>query len=163
MEELQVSITEGKNNNFQELTEVTNVIDELQQNRKIIAEIKETIPTKTSEAHRNKTPKVFYSRKEEDYNGIRILGVPESKAQTSREKYEEDLGEVKKIFQHLNVEASVDAVARLGKPQGDKTRGIVKIPNEHYRTVIILTVGKLKTYEKSVYKIRELSPKDQAK
>ena len=162
MEELQVSITEGKNNNFQELTEVTNVIDEFQQNRKMIAEIKETIPTKTSEAHRNKTPRVFYSRKEKDYNGIRILGVPESKAQTSREKYEEDF-EVK-IFQHLKVEASVDAVARLGKPQGDKTRGIVvKIPNEHYRKLIILTVGKQKTYEKSVYKSRELSPKDQAK
>ena len=66
IEVLQVSITAGQYKNVQELTEVTNVIDELQQNRKMISEIKEFIPTKTSEAQRKRTPKVLYSRKEKD-------------------------------------------------------------------------------------------------
>ena len=46
IEVIQVSILEGINNNFQELTEINNVLDELQQNRKLIIEIKESIPTK---------------------------------------------------------------------------------------------------------------------
>ena len=128
-----MSITEGKNNNYQEFTEVTIVIDEHRQNRKMIAEIKEITLNKTFEAQRNTTSKIFYSRKEKDYNRIGIRGIPESKAQSSQEKYEDDLGELKMIFQHLNVEAPVDAVARHQKPQCDKTFGmVVKIPNGQY-------------------------------
>ena len=56
-EDLHLSITEGKNNNVQELTEITNAIDELQKNRKMIAETKETIPIKISEAERNANTK----------------------------------------------------------------------------------------------------------
>ena len=130
----------------------------------MIAEIKEIIPNKTFEAQRNTTPKIFYSRIEKDYNRIRIRGIPESEAQSGREKYEDDLGELKKIFQHLNVEAPVDAVTRHQKPQGDKTLGmVVKIPNEHYRKLIMLSVGKLKTYEILVGIGRELRPEEQAK
>ena len=108
----------------------------------------ETIPTKTSEAQRNTITKVLENRKEKYYNGIRIRVAPESKAQTSQEKYEDDLGEVKKIFQHLNVKAPVHAFARLEKPQGDKTSGIfIKILKEHHQKPIMLSVGEPKTYE----------------
>ena len=55
----QVSISDGTTNNVQ-LTEVIKVIDELQRNRKLKTEIKETNPPKNSGAQPKTGPKVSY-------------------------------------------------------------------------------------------------------
>ena len=94
------------------------------------------------------------------YDGIRFRGIPESKAGTGRERYDEDVEQVKRILHFLSVEnCLIDDVKRIGTYDQNKNRTIlVKVNNEHQRRKILLSAHKMATYEKRVYISRELNP-----
>ena len=110
--------------------------------------------TKTSE------PKT--QKKKENYDGLRVRGIAESKAKSPRERYEHDVKEVKSILELLKIDCPIDDVRRLGNYDGKKDRTlIIKTTSEHQRRLILLSLYKLKTYSKKVYMSKELSPEDQ--
>ena len=113
-----------------------------------------------------KTAKRVFSqnnnRVKENYDGICFLGIPESKAKTGRERYEEDLEQVKRIFIFLAVEnCPIGDVKRIGAYDQNKSRRIlVKFSKVHQRRKILLSAHKMETYEKRVYISRELNPEE---
>ena len=110
--------------------------------------------TKTSE------PKT--QKKKENYDGLRVRGIAESKAKSPRERYEHDVKEVKSILEFLKIDCPIDDLRRLGNYDGKKDRTlIIKTTSEHHRRLILLSLYKLKTYSKQVYMSKELSPEDQ--
>ena len=56
----------------------------------------------------------------EKSDGIRIRGIPESKNDDARCRQEQDFNAVQKVLEHINVEAAISDVTRLGKYDTNK-------------------------------------------
>ena len=97
------------------------------------------------------------------YDGIRLRGIEELKSKDSRERYEHDLEEVNKLFAFLTKNAKITDLKRLGKFEEDNTKPrtiIVKLSNECQKRLILVSLSKLKNYDKTVYVSKELNPNE---
>ena len=83
----------------------------------------------------------------EELDGIRIRGIPESTEKEARVRQEHDLAEVQKLLTHMEVNAIIGDVIRLGRYNENKTRTILlKVPNAYQRRMVLLSARKLKTF-----------------
>ena len=105
------------------------------------------------------TPKMTKPVNIED--GIRIRGLPESDSKDARQRHEHDMNEVHKILQHMNTDCLIDDIRRVGKFEAGKIRPIItKVSNSFQRRIILLSLAKLKTYEKRVFINREYTKEE---
>ena len=131
-----------------------------------IAELNKTIAEIKVGFEKKDTPKIQPPPKTNpklSYDGIRIRGLPESKALTPRARHENDMEEVNKVFGFLNVDCEISDLRRLGSYEEAKTSGknrtiIVDLANPWQKRIIFLSLYKLKDYGKPVYISRELNP-----
>ena len=86
--------------------------------------------------------------------------MPKSRKADSRERYENDLMEMKSVFNYVNVDWEVEIKRRNYSPEKVRTM-IVEVPNKHFRRQILLSVHKFRKYEKKVYVSEELNTSEQ--
>ena len=97
-----------------------------------------------------------------NYNGIRIRGLLELDPKNSRDRHEHDLKEVNKMFAFLTVEAKITDLNRLGKyEEGKKPRTVVvSVSYEWQKRLTLMSMAKLKNYDKTLFVSKELSPSE---
>ena len=130
-------------------------------------EIKTKTYEKTTPPAEPKLPKEPSYKKpvnKERYDGIRFRGIPELNSNSTRDRYEHDLKEVKAKMKHLKIFCNVTDLKRLEKFSQNNLRTlVVKIDSDHAKTLILLSLRKLKVYGQSVFISKELNPEQQAK
>ena len=95
-------------------------------------------------------------------DSIRFRGIPELVSTNSRDRYENDLKDVKAIAKHLRVTCNVTFLKTLGKYQEGKSRTLVaKIDSDYAKRLILLSRTKMQDYGKPVLISEELSPSEQ--
>ena len=101
------------------------------------------------------------NKPESSYNGIRIRGLLELDSKNSRDRHEQDLEEANKLFAFLTVEAKITDLKRLGtKKEGKRPRTtVVNVSNEWQKRLILISLTKLKNYDKTLFVSNELSPR----
>ena len=129
--------------------------------KKAVSEIKsfltskppiEAVPTVVTTPKPEAPPKPV-----EEIDGIRIRGIPESNEKEARLRQEHDLAQVQKLLAHVEVNADIGDVIRLGRHEEVKTRTILsKIPNAYQRRMILLSARKVKTFGEPVFLSRQL-------
>ena len=79
---------------------------------------------------------------------------------SSRDRHEHDLEEVNKLFAFFKIEAKITDLKRLGKyEEGKRPRTIVvNVSNEWQKRLILMSLAKLKNYDKTLFVSKELSP-----
>ena len=104
----------------------------------------------------------FKKKSESNYNGIRIRGLLELDPKNSRDRHEHDLKEVNKMFAFLTVEAKITDLNRLGKyEEGKKPRTVVvSVSYEWQKRLTLMSMAKLKNYDKTLFVSKELSPSE---
>ena len=96
-------------------------------------------------------------------DGILFRGIPELVSTNSRDRYENDLKDVKAIAKPLRVTCNVTVLKTLGKYQEGKSRTLVaKIDSDYAKRLILLSRTKMKDYGKPVLISEELIPSEQA-
>ena len=133
--------------------------------KKAVSEIKsfltskppiEAVPTAVPTPRPEAPPKPV-----EEIDGIRIRGIPESNEKEARLRQEHDLAQVQKLLAHVEVNADIGDVIRLGRHEEGKTRTILlKIPNAYQRRMILLSARKLKTFGEPVFLSRQLTKEE---
>ena len=94
----------------------------------------------------------------EEIDGIWIRGIPEPNKKEARLRQEHDLAQVQKLLAHVEVNADIGDVIRLGRHEEGKTRTILlKIPKAFQQRMILLSARKLKTFDKPVILSRQLT------
>ena len=147
---------------------ITTMTEQFENFRKEMESIKQSVEDMKSAPKRppHPEPTQLISRKpnaQATYDGIRIRGIEEMKSKDSRKRHEHDLEEVNKLFAFLTINAEVTDFKRLGKFEEDasKPRTItVKLSNDWQKRLILVSLAKLKHYEKTVYVSKELSPNE---
>ena len=111
-------------------------------------------PTQPSSiASRQKPP----PKPAEELDGICIRGIPESTEKEARLRQEHDLAEVQKVLTHMDVNASIGDVIRLGRYDENKTRKILlKVANAYQRRMVLLSARKLKNSPQPIFLSRQL-------
>ena len=106
--------------------------------KKTTNEIKTLLSTKQPDSDYPTQPSSIASRQKppskpaEELDGIRIRGIPESTEKEVRLRHEHDLAEVQKVLTHMDVNASIGDVIRLGRYDENKIRTIqLKVPNAY--------------------------------
>ena len=157
----------------QPISEIKTEIEELRAEIKVntlsikteIGQLKTSYAQKTAMLPSNaqKTPLTKPVDKQQ-YEGIRLRGIPEMNSKSSRERYENDLKEVKAIMKHLKVHGNVTDLKRLGKYTEGKNRTLVaKLDSDYAKRLILLSLRKMKEYDKQVFISKELTPDEQTK
>ena len=115
-------------------------------------------PTQPSSiASRQKLP----PKPAEELDGIRIRGIPESTEKEARLRQEHDLADVQKVLTHMDVNASIGDVIRLGRYDENKIRTILlKVPNAYQRRMILLSARKLKNSPQPNFLSRQLTKEE---
>ena len=125
------------------------------------SEVKKQFTT-FAEKVKEKPTKATTTPKKENYDGIRLRGIPERNGSSARERLEKDLDEVQKIVNFLEIDCMIEDAKRVGNYDQSKTRTlVVKLVNEHHRRLTLLSVRKLASYTKEVYMSKELNPDEQ--
>ena len=97
----------------------------------------------------------------EELDGIRIRGIPESTEKEARVRHEHDLAEVQKLLTHMEVNAIIGDVIRLGRYEENKTRTILlKVPNAYQRRMVLLSARKLKTFSQPIFLSKQLTKEE---
>ena len=97
----------------------------------------------------------------EELDGIRIRGIPESTEKEARVRQEHDLAEVQKLLTHMEVNAIIGDVIRLGRYEENKTRTILlKVPNAYQRRMVLLSARKLKTFSQPIFLRKQLTKEE---
>ena len=112
--------------------------------------------------NRNEPKQQTFKKPESNYNGIRIRGLLELDPKNSRDRHEHDLKEVNKMFAFLTVEAKITDLNRLGKyEEGKKPRTVVvNVSYESQKRLTLMSMAKLKNYDKTLFVSKELSPSE---
>ena len=147
---------------------ITTMTEQFENFRKEMESIKQSVEDMKSAPKRppHPEPTQLISRKpnaQATYDGIRIRGIEEMKSKDSRKRHEHDLEEVNKLFALLTINAEVTDLKRLGKFEEDASKPrtiIVKLSNDWRKRLILVSLAKLKHYEKTVYVSKELSPNE---
>ena len=148
---------------------ITQCLEVKQELAQIKNEVKAKPPPEPTKAHipawvkpQNQSISERNNGVKENYDGIRLRGITESKAGTGGEQYDEDVEQVERIFIFLAVKnCPIDDVKRIRTYDQNKNRTIlVKVSNDHQRRKILLSAHKMATYEKRVYISQELNSKE---
>ena len=93
--------------------------------KEIITDIKEVVqsgkPPTPSVTKHIEIPKL----ESKQMDGIRVLGVAESIAETPREKNEHNVSEIYKMMTFMDIDCEITNIKRLGTYQEDKNRTIL--------------------------------------
>ena len=93
-------------------------------------------------------------------DGSQIRGIPESKSDDVRCRQEHDFNEVQKAMEHINFEAAIRDVTRLGKHHTNITTTILlKVPNPYQKRTIPLSARKRQLFGRLTLLSRQLSKK----
>ena len=88
--------------------------------------------------------------------------TPELKDTNARKRAEHDKAEIENVLKFLNVDSNIEDCRRIGTYNQNKDRTIiVKLSNDWNRKLLLLSLGKLRNYDKKVYLSRELSKEEQ--
>ena len=91
-------------------------------------------------------------------SGVRVRGIPELKDTNARKRAEHDKTEIENILKFLNIDSNIEDCRRIWTYNENKDRTIiVKLSNDWNRKLLLLSLGKLRNYDKKVYLSRELS------
>ena len=141
----QIASTTGK----ADVEAITRCVEEVKRElAQIKTEVKAKPPPELTKAHipawvkpQNQSIPNRNNGVKENYEGIRFRGIPESKAGTGREQYDEDVEQVKQKFIFLAVEnCRIDDVKRIEIYEQNKSWTIlVKVSNEHQRRKVLLS------------------------
>ena len=95
-------------------------------------------------------------------SGVRVRGITELKDTNARKRAENDKAEIENILKFLNVDSNIEDCRRIGTYNENKDRTVlVKLSNDWNRKLLLLSLGKLRNYDKKVYLSRELSKEEQ--
>ena len=84
--------------------------------------------------------------------------TPELKDIIAKKRAEHDKAENENVLKFLNVDSNIEDCRRIGTYNQNKDRTIiVKLSNDWNRKLLLLSLGKLRNYDKKVYLSRELS------
>ena len=127
-------------------TQMKTLENEMSDLKKTVTEIKTQLTTKQPDSDYPIQPSSIVSRRKpppkpaEELDGIRIRGIPESTNKETRLRQEQ----VQEVLTHMDVNASIRDVKRLGRYEENKTRTILlKVPNAYQRRMILLSARKL--------------------
>ena len=148
-------------------TQMKTLENEMTDLKKTVTEIKTLLSTKqpdsdcptqhSSIASRQKPP----PKHAEELDGISIRGVPESTEKEARLRQEHDLAEIQKVLTHIDVNASIGDVIRLGRYDENKIRiFLLKVPNAYQRRMILLSARKLKISPQPTFLSRQLTKEE---
>ena len=136
------------------LTEIKKAISELKESL-----VKQPFPKQTHIGAEHPTPKKTV--KVETPEGIRIRGVPESTSKLARERTEHDIKEISDLITFLSIECEITEIKRIGPYQEGKARTIVfTVANKFHRRLILLSISKLKEYDKLVFVSKEINAEE---
>ena len=94
-------------------------------------------------------------------NGVRIRGIEESKNEDPRKRAESDRSEVNAIMSFLNINTQINDCRRLGTYKVNKCRPIlIKLANSWDKRILLMSLSKLRNYNKKVYISKELTPQE---
>ena len=144
-------------------TKLNEIAEQFSTFKQEIDSLKQKIDdTNKKPQNRNEPEQHALNKPESSYNGIRIRGLLELDSKSSRDRHEHDLEEVNKLFAFLTVEAKITVLKRLGKnEEGKRPRTIVvKVSNEWQKRLILMSLAKLKNYDKTLFVSKELSPSE---
>ena len=83
---------------------------------------------------------------------IRVRGVPESTSKLARERNEHDMKAISDMWRFLSIECEITEIKRIGPYQEVRARTIVfTVANKLHRRPILLSISKLKEYDKLVF------------
>ena len=135
--------------------------------KKTVIEFKTLLSTKQPDSDYPTQPSSIASRQKppaqhaEELDGTRIRGIPESMEKEARFRQEHDLAEVQKVLTHMDVNASICDVIRLGRFDENKIRTILlKVPNAYQRRMILLSATKLKHSPQPIFLSRQLTKEE---
>ena len=144
-------------------TKLNEIAEQFSTFKQEIDSLKQKIDeTSKKPQNRNEPKQPALNKPESSYNGIRIRGLLELGSKSSRDRHEHDLEEVNKLLAFLTVEAKITDLKRLGKyEEGKRPRTIVvNVSNEWQKRLILMSLAKLKNYDKTVFVSKELSPSE---
>ena len=135
--------------------------------KKTVTKIKTLLSTKQPDSNYPSQPSSIASRQKpppkpaEELDGIRLRGIPESTKKEARLRQEHDLAEVQKVLTHMEVNASIGDVIRLGRYDENKIRTILlKVPNAYQRRMILPSAMKLKNAPQPIFLSRQLTKEE---
>ena len=147
-------------------TQMKTLENEMTDLKKTVTEIKTLLSTKQPDSGYPTQPSSIASRQKsppkpaEELDGIRIRGIPESTEEEARLRQEHDLAEFQKVLTHMDVNASIGDVIRLGR-YDEKIRTILlKVPNAYQRRRILLSARKLKNSPQPIFLSRQLTQEE---
>ena len=93
--------------------------------------------------------------------GIRVRAVPESTSKLARERYEHDMKEISNLMTFLLIQCEITEIKRIGPYQEGRAWTIVfTVAIKFHRRLILLTISKLKEYDKLVFVSKELNAEE---
>ena len=79
----------------------------------------------------------------------------------ARVRQEHDLAEVQKLLTHMEVNAIIGDVIRLGRYEENKTRPmLLKVPNAYQRRMVLPSARKLKTFSQPIFLSKQLTKEE---
>ena len=148
-------------------TQMKTLENEMTDLKKTVTEIKTLLTTKQPDSDYPTQPSSIASRQKpppkpaDELDGTRIRGIPESMEKEARLRQEHDLAKVQKVLTHMDVNASIGDVIRLGRHDENKTRTtIFKVPNAYQRRMIFLSLRKLKNSPQPIFLSRKLTKEE---
>ena len=94
-------------------------------------------------------------------SGVRVRGIPELKDTNARKRAQHDKAEIENILKFLNVDSNIEDCRRIGTYNENKDRTImVKLSNDWNGKLLVLSLGKLRNYDKKVYLSRNYQKKN---
>ena len=125
--------------------------------KKAITDLKVSFEQMSSEPPKLSPPIIKTTNTAKEFDGIRIRGLQESDAEGARERNEKDMSEVKAMLNFLEIDCEITELRRIGQ-QGNRNRTLVfKVANRWHRSLILLSVAKLKNYSQQLFVSRELN------
>ena len=93
---------------------------------------------------------------------VRVRGISELKNTNARKRAEHDNADIENILKFLNADSNIEDFRRIGTYSENKDKTIiVKLSNDWNRKLLLLSLGKLRNYDKKVYLSRELPKEEQ--
>ena len=121
--------------------------------------MKHPIPKQIHIGAEHPTPKKTVEA--ETPEGIRVRGVPSSTSKLAGERNEHDMEEISDLMPFLSIECEITEIKRIGPYQEGRARTIVfTVANKFNRRLILLSISKLKEYNKLVFVIKEINAQE---
>ena len=92
---------------------------------------------------------------------VKLRQKSSTKESSQRDRHEQDMQEVLKVLNHLEVKAQTVDLKRIGMFRSERSRTIIiKVSNVWEKRLILSSVAKLRSFERHVFVSRELTPSE---